>query len=135
MLSVANDLKSIVVSVTNDLSTPIEVKLQSGEWQVVYPQRSCAAEVLEEASVSLVEVRLRESPEVKSSCQAAGSSALRASADFEAFSRQAKGRDRAEARELAREGKRREEARKRIDAMIEQAAAESRRRTIYFLGC
>ena len=77
--SLENDLKSIVVSVTNDLSTPIEVKLQSGEWQVVYPQRSCAAEVLEEASVSLVEVRLRESPEVKGSCQAAGGSSLRAS--------------------------------------------------------
>ena len=124
--SLENDLKSIVVSVTNDLSTPIEVKLQSGEWQVVYPKRSCDVEACGEASVTSVEVRLRESPEVKGSCQATGGSALRASADFEAFSQRAKGRDRAEARELVREGKRREEARKRTDAMIEQAAAKER---------
>ena len=38
MLSVANDLKAGVVSVTNDLQTPIEVKLRSEEWQVVYPE-------------------------------------------------------------------------------------------------
>ena len=46
--------------------------------------------------------------------------------DFESFSREAKGRDRAEARELAREGKRRKEAQMRTDKMIQEAAAEKR---------
>ena len=71
MLSVTSDLKAVVVSVTNDLQTPIEVKLQSEEWKVVYPQNSCEVEVPGEASASLVEVRLRESPEVKGSGQVA----------------------------------------------------------------
>ncbi|CAE7828972.1 unnamed protein product [Symbiodinium sp. CCMP2592] len=120
-------------SVTNDLQTPIEVKLQSGEWRVVYPQKSCDVEVCGEASMTSVEVRLRESPEVKGSCQAASGSSLRASVDFEAFSRQAKGRDRAETRELAREAKRRQEAQKRTEAMIEEAAAKKRDGEAWFV--
>ena len=125
-LSVTKDLKAVVVSVTNDLQTPIEVKLQSGEWQIVYPQKSCDVEVSKEASVTSVEVRLRESPELKGSCQAAGGSSLRALVDFEAFSRQATGRDRDEARELAREGKRRKEAQERTEAMAKEVAAKKR---------
>ncbi|CAE7867934.1 unnamed protein product, partial [Symbiodinium sp. KB8] len=78
------------------------------------------------ASGIFVEVRLRESPEMKGRCHAAGGSSLRASADFEAFSRQAKGRDRAEARERDREAKRREEAQQRTDAMIQEAADKRR---------
>ena len=117
----------MALSVTNDLQAPLEVKLQGGEWKVVYPQKSFDVGVSGETSVCLVEVRLRESPELRGSCQAAnGSSELRASVDFEAFSRQARGRDRAEARELAREGKRREEARMRTEAMVQEAAAKKR---------
>ncbi|CAE7575864.1 unnamed protein product [Symbiodinium sp. CCMP2456] len=113
------------VSVTNDLHTPIEVKLRSGEWQVVYPQRSWDVDVSDE--VTSVEIRLRENPALKGCCLVSkGSSELWASVGFEAFSREAKGRDRAEARELAREGKRRKEAQMRSEKMIEEAAAEKR---------
>eukprot|EP00439_Symbiodinium_sp_Y106_P056957 s4473_g8.t1 len=114
-----------LLNVTNDLRTPIEVRFRSEEWELVYPTMSCDVRVADEA-VTSVEIRLIDSPEVKGSCQAASGSSLRASVDFEAFSRQAKGRDRAEARELAREGKRREEARKRTEAMIKEAAAKKR---------
>ena len=88
------------VSVTNDLQAPLEVKFQSEEWRVVYPKRSCSVE----ASEALIQVRLRESPEVTGSCQASGGTSFQASVDFGAFSQRCKGRDRAEARELAREG-------------------------------
>ncbi|CAE7334146.1 unnamed protein product [Symbiodinium sp. CCMP2456] len=114
------------VSVYNDLQAPLEVKLQSGGWQVVYPNMSCDVERSGEASDSLVEVRLRESQEVKGGCHAGGGSSLRASVDFGAFSQQCKGRDRAEARELAREGKRRKEAQERTEAMIQEATARRR---------
>ncbi|CAE7225004.1 unnamed protein product [Symbiodinium sp. CCMP2456] len=114
------------VSVTNDLQAPLEVKLQNGEWQIVYPQKCFDVEVSGEASVSLLEVRLRESPEVTGGCQVAGGSSLRASLDFGAFSQQCKGRDRAEARELAREAERRKEAQERTEAMIQEAAAKRR---------
>ena len=65
-----------------------------------------------------LEVRLIESPEVRGKCQATVGSLLRASLDFESFSREAKGRDRSEAREVTREGGRREEAQARTEAMI-----------------
>ncbi|OLP79612.1 hypothetical protein AK812_SmicGene40074 [Symbiodinium microadriaticum] len=86
------------VSVTNDLHAPLEVKLR-GKWQVIYPQKSCDVE-------APFEIRLRESPEMKGRSHAAG------------------GRDRAEARELAREGKRRQEAQQRTEAMIQEAATK-----------
>ena len=114
------------VSVTNDLHAPLEVKLQSGQWHVIYPQKSCDVEASEEASGIFVEVRLRESPDMKGGCHAAGGSSLRASLDFGAFSQECKGRDRAEARELAREGKRRQEAQQRTEAMIQEAATKER---------
>eukprot|EP00439_Symbiodinium_sp_Y106_P060857 s430_g9.t1 len=98
----------MALTVANDLQTPIEVKLQEEEeeWKIVYPGRSCEVGV-SDGGVTLVFVRLIESLEVWGSCQveAGAGSTLRASLDFEAFSRQAKGRDRSEARELAREGK------------------------------
>ena len=62
-----------VSSVTNDLQSPIEVKLQSEDWKVVYPQKSCDV-CASDGDVSFVEVRLRESPEVKGSYQASGGS-------------------------------------------------------------
>ena len=104
------------VSVTNDLHAPLEVKLR-GKWQVIYPQKSCDVE-------APFEIRLRESPEMKGRSHAAGGNSLRASLDFGAFSQQCKGRDRAEARELAREGKRRQEAQQRTEAMIQEAATK-----------
>ena len=75
MLSVANDLKAGVVSVTNDLQTPIEVKLRSEEWQVVYPEKSCDVEVSDEV-VSSVEIRLRENPALRGSCQVSRGSSV-----------------------------------------------------------
>ncbi|CAE7694467.1 ascc3 [Symbiodinium sp. KB8] len=115
-----------VVSVGNDLQTPIEVKLRSGDWQVVYPERSWNVKVSDVGATS-VEVRLRENPALKGSCKVTdGSSEIWASVDFESFSREAKGRDRAEARELTREGKRRKEAQMRTEKMIQEAAAEKR---------
>ncbi|CAE7828780.1 unnamed protein product [Symbiodinium sp. CCMP2592] len=106
-------------AVTNDLQSPIEMKLQSEDWKVVYPQKSCDV-CVSDGEVSFVEVRLRESPEVKGSYQATGGTKLWASLDFESFSREAKRRDRGEARQLAREGERREEAQKQKDAAIQQ---------------
>ncbi|CAE7873633.1 hypothetical protein AK812_SmicGene35357 [Symbiodinium microadriaticum] len=115
-----------VVSVGNDLQTPIEVKLRRGDWQVVYPQRSWDVDVSDVGATS-VEIRLRENPALKGSCKVTdGSSELWASVDFETFSREAKGRDRAEARELGREGKRREEAQMRTGKMITEAATQKR---------
>ncbi|CAE7379851.1 unnamed protein product [Symbiodinium natans] len=123
-------------SVTNDLQTPIEVAVQV-DWRVLYPQKSCDVGVLEASAFStssgpefkgeaLIQVRLRESPGVRGSCLAAGGASLKASVDFGAFSQRCKGRDRAEARELAREGTRRKEAQERMDMMIKEAATKKR---------
>ena len=60
-----------VVSVGNDLQTPIEVKLRSGDWQVVYPQRSWNVNV-----ATSVEVRLRENPALKGSCKVTDGSSV-----------------------------------------------------------
>ena len=115
------------LSVTNDLQTPIEVKLQSqsDEWKVVYPNTSCNVGALD-GVVTSVEVRWRERPEVTGSCQAASGSSLQASLNFGPFSQESKGRDRAEARELARERKRREDAQTRMDTMIQLVATKKR---------
>ena len=115
------------LSVTNDLQTPIEVKLQSqsDEWKVVYPKTSCNVGALD-GVVTSVEVRWRERPEVTGSCQAASGSSLQASLNFGPFSQESKGRDRAEARELARERKRREDAQTRMDTMIQLVATKKR---------
>ena len=56
-----------VSSVTNDLQSPIEVKLQSEDWKVVYPQKSCDV-CASDGDVSFVEVQ------VKGSYQASGGS-------------------------------------------------------------
>ncbi|CAE7683135.1 unnamed protein product, partial [Symbiodinium necroappetens] len=104
-----------VVSVGNDLQTPIEVKLRSGDWQVVYPQKSWDVDVSDVVATS-VEIRLRENPALKGSCKVTDGSSV-------------KGRDRAEARELTREGKRREEAQMRTEAMIQEAVTKWRSAT------
>lgn len=117
------------VSVTNDLQASMEVNIQSEDWKVVYPKMSCSVE----ASEVLIQVRLRESPEVTGSCKASGGSSLQASVDFGAFSQRCKGRDRAEARELAREGTRREEAQQRTDAMIHEAATKIRNQEAWYV--
>ena len=59
------------------------------------------------------------------------SEVLWASLDFESFSREAKGHDRAEARELAREGKRRMEAQMRMRQMIKEATAKKLHERIF----
>ncbi|CAE7675396.1 unnamed protein product [Symbiodinium sp. KB8] len=119
---------AMALTVTNDLQTPIEVKLgeEEEEWKTVYPGRSCDVGVSEGAVPVCLEVRLIESPEVRGKCQATVGSLLRASLDFESFSREAKGRDRSEAREVTREGGRREEAQARTEAMIREATSKKR---------
>ena len=64
-----------VVSVGNDLQTPIEVKLRRGDWQVVYPQRSWDVDVSDVGATS-VEIRLRENPALKGSCKVTDGSSV-----------------------------------------------------------
>ena len=59
----------------NDLQTSIEVKLRSGEWQVVYPQKSWNVEVPDDGATS-VEVRLLENPALKGSCKVTDGSSV-----------------------------------------------------------
>ncbi|CAE7609521.1 unnamed protein product [Symbiodinium natans] len=121
-------------TVKNDLRTPIEVNIGSDLWQTIYPERFCQVEL------EVVRVRLVEDPGVKGSYQVEGGGCpgclLRASSDFEAFSRHAQDKDSAEQREVEEEAKRREEAKRKKKEMIQNMAAEKRNQaTGWFARC